>query len=120
MNEISLIVIGCMLAVSLFLLMLLCVQDFEAVACWSVLISILLVFSVLLVPFWLQYEFVFGQYDSIQEDLRNPYCSVSKDRIQEFNASLYSHQEDYQNGKTFTRFIFGDDLMELEFIEAGE
>lgn len=120
MNVVSLTVIGCLLAFSLFLLVILFVQDFEAVVLWSAFMSVLLVFSVLLVPFWLQYQFIFGEYDSIQKDLKNPYCSVSKDRIQEFNASLYSHQEDYQNGRTYTRFIFGDGLMELEFLEEGE
>lgn len=72
------------------------------------------------VPFEKQYQKIFGEYDSIKEDLKNPYCSVSKDRIQEFNACLYSYQMDYQNGDFLTCLIFGDGLMELEFIEMED
>lgn len=120
MNETSLFFIGIMFLASLVIVLFLCVQDFNGVSFSFSLFFIFCIFSFMLVPFWLNYQFVFGEYDSIQEDIRNPYCSVDKDRIQDFNARLYSYQGDYQDGKVFTCLIFGNGLMELEFIEEVE
>lgn len=119
-NERSLIVIGILFVASLVILLFYCAQDFDGESFTLTLFFIFCIFSFMLIPFWLQYEFIYGQYDSIQEDIRNPYCSMDKDRIQDFNARLYSYQEDYQNGNVFTCFMFGDELMELEFLEEGE
>lgn len=120
MNETSLTVIIICFVFSLVILIFLCIQDFDAVVFLYTLFFILCIFAILLVPFWVEYQCIFGQYNSIKEDLENPYCTVSTERIQKMNARLYSYQKDYQDGKILTCSIFGDGLMELEFLEEGE
>lgn len=120
MNGMTIFIVLLLLVVSLIILVVFSLINGDGLL---VIISVCLVVvmgSWLSVPFEKHYQIIWGEYNSIKEDLKNPYCSVSKDRIQEFNACLYSYQMDYQNGDFLTCLIFGDELMELKFIEYGK
>lgn len=120
MNEMTLFVIISSLIGCLILTIIDCLRDSDSIVLIFKLFFLFCFGAILLIPFWIQHEMIFGQYDSIKEDLKNPYFSVSTERIQNMNARLYSYQKDYQDGEFLTRFVFGDKLIELEFIEMED